>query len=93
MLSTHVSLFSLHNSPAGMQATHTMQRGAWRAAVHGVPQSRTRLSDSYFHFLTRCWWVALELGSIFSGLITWVGLVGPGEWHGETPDCEASAGS
>ena len=26
-------------------ATHTMERGAWRAAVHGVPKSRTQLRD------------------------------------------------
>ena len=27
-----------------------MDRGAWRATVHGVAKSRTRLSD-YFYFL------------------------------------------
>ena len=26
-------------------ATHSMDRGAWRAAVHGVTKSRTRLSN------------------------------------------------
>ena len=26
--------------------------GAWRAAVHGVPESRTRLSDYTFTFLS-----------------------------------------
>ena len=25
-----------------------MDRGAWRAIVHGVAKSRTRLSDEYF---------------------------------------------
>ena len=28
-----------------------MDRGAWRAAVHGVTQSQTELSDWHFHFL------------------------------------------
>ena len=28
-----------------------MNRGAWRATVHGVAKSRTRLSDQHFHFL------------------------------------------
>ena len=27
-----------------------MNRGAWRAAVHGVTESQTRLSDFTFHF-------------------------------------------
>ena len=27
-----------------------VDRGAWWAAVHGVAKSRTRLSDSHFHF-------------------------------------------
>ena len=27
-----------------------MDRGAWKAAVHGVPKSRTRLSDFTFTF-------------------------------------------
>ena len=27
-----------------------MDRGAWRAAVHGVAKSRTQLSDFTFHF-------------------------------------------
>ena len=27
-----------------------MDRGAWRATVHGVAQSRTQLSDFHFHF-------------------------------------------
>ena len=26
-------------------ATHSMVRGAWRATVHGVTKSQTRLSD------------------------------------------------
>ena len=29
-----------------------MDRGAWRATVHGVTKSRTRLSDKHFHFFT-----------------------------------------
>ena len=28
-----------------------MDRGAWRASIHGVAKSRTRLSDFTFHFL------------------------------------------
>ena len=27
-----------------------MDRGAWRATVHGVTKSWTRLTDKYFHF-------------------------------------------
>ena len=27
-----------------------MDRGAWRAVVHGVTQTQTRLSDQHFHF-------------------------------------------
>ena len=27
-----------------------MDREAWRAAIHGVPKSQTRLSDLHFHF-------------------------------------------
>ena len=27
-----------------------MDRGAWRATVHGVSKSRTRLSDQHFHY-------------------------------------------
>ena len=30
-----------------------MDRGAWRAAVHGVTKSQTRLTDQHFHCLTR----------------------------------------
>ena len=31
-----------------------MDRGAWWAAVHGVTQSQTRLSDyTFFHFMAR----------------------------------------
>ena len=30
-----------------------MGRGTWRAMVHGVAESQTRLSDSHFHVLTR----------------------------------------
>ena len=36
-------------------------RGAWWAAVCGVTQSRTRLSDYHFHFLSTSWHV-LEFG-------------------------------
>ena len=28
---------------------NSMDRGAWRAAVHGVANSQTQLSDKYFH--------------------------------------------
>ena len=31
-----------------------MDRGAWRAIVHGIAKSRTRQSDCHFHF--RCSW-------------------------------------
>ena len=29
---------------------NSMDRGAWQATVHGVTNSRTRLSDFHFHF-------------------------------------------
>ena len=29
---------------------NSMDRGAWRATVHGVPKSQTRLSDETFTF-------------------------------------------
>ena len=29
-----------------------MDREAWRAAIHGVAKSRTRLSDFHFHIIT-----------------------------------------
>ena len=29
-----------------------MDRGSWRAIVHGITKSRTRLSDFHFHFFT-----------------------------------------
>ena len=29
-----------------------MDRGAWRAIVHGVVKGWTQLSDEHFHFLT-----------------------------------------
>jgi len=31
-----------------------MDRGAWKAAVHGVAKSRTRLSEVRFHFSLSC---------------------------------------
>ena len=31
-----------------------VDRGAWQAAVHGVAEGRTRLTDFYFHFLLSC---------------------------------------
>ena len=31
-----------------------MDGGAWKAAVHGVAEGRTRLSDFTFHFVLRC---------------------------------------
>ena len=30
-----------------------MGRGAWRATVHGVAKSRTRLSDYYYYYYKR----------------------------------------
>ena len=30
---------------------NSKDRGAWRATVHGVAKSRTRLSNCYFHIL------------------------------------------
>ena len=29
-----------------------MDRGAWRATVHGVEKSRTQLNDFHFHFFS-----------------------------------------
>ena len=31
-----------------------MDRGAWKAAVHGIAEGRTRLSDLHFHFSLSC---------------------------------------
>ena len=31
-----------------------MDEGAWKAAVQGVAEGRTRLTDFYFHFLLSC---------------------------------------
>ena len=31
-----------------------MDRGAWKAEVHGVAEGRTRLSDFHFHFSLSC---------------------------------------
>ena len=31
-----------------------MDRGAWRATLHGVAKSRTRLRDQHLHF-SECW--------------------------------------
>ena len=43
-----------------------MDGGAWWAAVHGVPKSRTRLSDFTFHFY------ALEKEmATHSGVLAW----------------------
>ena len=33
---------------------NSMDRGAWRAAVHGVARGWTCLSDQHFHTLTDC---------------------------------------
>ena len=48
-----------------------MDRGAWRATVHGAAKSQTRLSDSHFDFL----WVALGArenpDSCFCALLLW----------------------
>ena len=30
-----------------------MDRGAWRATIHGVTKSQTQLSDFHFHFLNK----------------------------------------
>ena len=40
----------LQNSCLG----NPMERGAWRATVHGVAKSRTQLSDYHFHLHPKC---------------------------------------
>ena len=35
-----------------------MDRGEWQTIVHGVTKSRTRLSNSHFHFPTSATWEA-----------------------------------
>ena len=55
------SIPGLERSPEG--GTHSsilawrisMDRGAWRAIVHGVAKSRTRLNDFHFLILTLVW--------------------------------------
>ena len=45
------------NSPSPLQYScleNPMDGGAWKAAVHGVAKSRTRLSDFTFTFLFSC---------------------------------------
>ena len=37
-----------------------MDRGAWRAAVHGVPKSWTRLSTGQHHFYSAYCYTALS---------------------------------
>ena len=43
-----------------------MDREAWRAAVHGVAKSRTRLSDFHFH-----WWVMVTFTPASPPLMGW----------------------
>ena len=43
-----------------------MDRGAWKAAVHGVAKSRTRLSDFHFHFI----WLLPVLVAALKSLVT-----------------------
>ena len=40
------------NPPHYSCLENPMDRGAWQAAVHGVTQSRTGLSDFHFHTVT-----------------------------------------
>ena len=37
-----------------------VDREAWRAAIHGVPKSRTRLNDFHFHFSLKAYIKRLE---------------------------------
>ena len=39
-----------------------MDRGAWRATVHGVTKSRTQLIDEHFHF-SLCGWIMTSEGT------------------------------
>ena len=32
---------------------HSMDRGAWRATLHGVAKSRTRLNNEHFHIMPK----------------------------------------
>ena len=65
-----------------------MDGGAWKAAVHGVTEGRTRLSDFTFPFHFH----ALEKemathSSIFAWKISWKrNLVGYSPWDGKESD-------
>ena len=41
--------------PLQSSCLKTMDRGAWRAAVHGVAESRARLSNSHFPLGSTYW--------------------------------------
>ena len=50
---------------------NSMDRGAWRATVHGVAKSQTRLSDKHFHSLFSVDWC---LGWIFKNSHNWASI-------------------
>ena len=55
-----------------------MERGAWKAAVHGVAQSRTRLNDFTFTFHLHA--LEKEMATHFS-VLAWI-IPGTGESGG-----------
>ena len=92
------SISGLGRSPGSM-ATHSsilawripIDRGAWRATVHGVTQSRTRLR----HWPFVLWWQesALTLGrALSSSLALPVYLLGSGASYG-VAFCQTSSGA
>ena len=50
-----------------------MDREAWRAAIHGVAKSQTRLSDwTELNWAESAWrWLPLLLNRIVSGVVSW----------------------
>ena len=60
---------------------YSMDRGAWRATVHGVAKSQTQLNDFHFHFSTKnlggqvCWILPFWKGNDFTEwnwLLFWI---------------------
>ena len=43
---------------------NSMDRGAWRAIVHGVERSQTRLSNYYFHFSPCYYFIILVIEEV-----------------------------
>ena len=59
-------------------------RGAWRAAVHGVTKSRTWLSDSTTTN-SKCWRGCADKGTILHGCLEWMLVTATMEDTGKVP--------